>query len=98
MKPAAVLLALCLAALCWPLTSQERTVIPLGAIDGFEPEWMWSPEMATKGCVVGQVSVDREYSMYWCVPDRLYMLPGHRPSVWLRFRPDPTFLPQGYLP
>lgn len=98
MKTAAPIVLLFLATLCWPLISQQRTVIPLSAIEGDPLWWQWKPEMALKGCVAGMISVDNQYNLYLCVPDRNYTLPGHHPYLWLRLKPDPAFLPQGYLP
>lgn len=102
MQLRAVLLLLILASTL--VTSQEPaptptpTVVSLDQLQSDMVNWGWAPETALKGCLPGEWAVDSKYRMYFCVPDRNYFLPGHRPYVWLRFIPDPTFLPAGYLP
>lgn len=98
MRTATALLALYIAAICWPLQSQQRTVIPIDAIQADPLDWEWKPQSPKAACVAGMISVDEQYNLYLCVPDRLYMKPGHRSSLWIRLIPDPTYIPPEYKP
>jgi hypothetical protein len=61
-------------------------------------EWTWAPSSAKASCISGNITVDVFYNLYLCVPDRNYMKPGHLPYLWLKIKPDPTFVPPGYHP
>ena len=58
--------------------------------------WQLTPYSARSACVSGQISVDAQYRVYLCIPDRNYFKPGHGPYMWIRLVPDPTFIPESY--
>lgn len=95
MQLRAILVLLVLAAAL--SRSQSPGLIRLSQIESDPFDWQWKPESALSKCLVSGISIDTSYRLYLCAPDRNYMLPGHRPYVWVRFVPDPTFLPPGYL-
>jgi hypothetical protein len=96
----AVLMLMVIASML--LNSQETppsrpTLVTLDQLDGDSIDWEGTPPSYLASCLVGQWSTDINYNWYVCVPDRRYMKPGHKPQVWLRFKPDPTWLPADYL-
>jgi len=91
---------LCLVVLALGLNSQQPTRVGIEQI-GSDPVmqvWPWAPPTAKSGCAVPAFSIDEQYRVYLCAPDRNYLKPGHTPYLWVRLVPDPTFVPAGYLP
>lgn len=88
----AVLLLAALASL-W---GQRPTEIAVSQVAATAAEWGDLPASPLEDCIVGSRRVDAQYRLYLCVPDRRWMDPGHKPRLWVRFIPDPTYLPGGY--
>jgi hypothetical protein len=89
-----------LLIVCWlSLSSQDApTRLALDQIQSTSLEWRGVPSTALSPCLVGDIAQDDLYNVYLCVPDKNYTKPNHRLYLWIRLKPDPAFLPPGYLP
>ena len=99
MQLRAVLLLLVLAALLVNSQAPTRVAVEQVGTETAMQQWPWAPPTARSGCVPGAFTVDDQYRLYICAPDRKYSTTdGHTPYLWLRFVPDQSFVPAGYLP
>lgn len=90
-------LALLLLLVAWGHSQDYGTRVAVEQVAAEALDWQYTPQSAKKGCIAGNVATDENYNFYICVPDRRYMQSGHRPYIWLRLKPDPTFIPPEYM-